>query len=91
MRELTRFRSWLIEQIEDCKRKVLSILDRVFPEYESLFSDVFLLSSRTLLQEAATAQEIADFDLTELTDLLHKSSRGRLGLHQVRANQAAAQ
>ena len=33
LRELTRFRFWLSEQIGDCKRKLLTILDRVFPEY----------------------------------------------------------
>lgn len=34
LRELARFRFSLIDQIADLKRKVLSILDRVFPEYE---------------------------------------------------------
>lgn len=79
MRELTRFRFRLIEQIGDCKRKVLSILDRVFPEYETLFSSVFLKSSRELLKTAVTAHEIADFDLAELSQLLHSASRGRFG------------
>jgi len=79
LRELSRFRFWLTQQVGDCKRKVLSILDRVFPEYETLFSSVFLKSSRALLKEAVSAQEIADFDLAELTDLLRSSSRGHFG------------
>ena len=79
LRELTRFRFWLSEQIGDCKRKLLTILDRVFPEYEKLFSNVFVESSKALLQEAVSAQEIADFDLQELTDLLNDKSRGRFG------------
>ena len=54
-------------------------MDRVFPEYESLFSSVFIQSSRALLQEAVSAQEFANFDLSELTQLLHRSSRGRFG------------
>jgi hypothetical protein len=37
LRELTRFRASLTDQIGDCKRKVIGILDRVFPEYETLF------------------------------------------------------
>lgn len=41
LRELSRFRYWLSDQIGDSKRKLLTILDRVFPEYESLFSSVF--------------------------------------------------
>ena len=71
LRELTRFRFWLSEQIGDCKRKLLTILDRVFPEYEKLFSSVFVTSSRAMLQEMVSAQDFADFDLQELTDLLH--------------------
>ena len=90
LRELTRFRFRLVEQTSDCKRKILSILDRVFPEYETLFSSVFLKSSRALLQEATTAQEIADFDLVELADLLASASRGRFGLPKATAVQELA-
>ncbi len=79
LRELSRFRYWLSDQIGDCKRKLLTILDRVFPEYESLFSNVFIRSSRVLLQEAVSAQEFASFDLNELTQLLHHASHGRFG------------
>lgn len=77
LRELSRFRFSLVDRIGDLKRKVISILDRVFPEYETLFSSVFLASSRRLLQEASSAQELARFDLSELTEMLRESSRGR--------------
>jgi transposase len=90
LRELTRFRFRLVQQISDCKRKILSILDRVFPEYETLFSSVFLKSSRALLEEATTAQEIADFDLAELASLLTSASRGRFGLRKAAAVQEVA-
>ena len=90
LRELSRFRFWLTDQIGDCKRKVLSILDRVFPEYETLFSSVFLKSSRALLKEAVSAQEFADFDLDELSTLLHSASRGRFGQPKAEAIQNAA-
>jgi len=79
LRELTRFRYALMGQVGDLKRKVLSILDRVFPEYETLFSDVFIKSSRALLKEAVTAEEIASFDLSELTTILKTNSQGRFG------------
>lgn len=80
LRELARFRWQLIDQIGDNKRKVLNVLDRVFPEYETLFSDVFLSSSRALLKQAVNADEFAAFDLGELTALLRTHSRGRFGL-----------
>lgn len=90
LRELTRFRFGLTAQIGDCKRKILCVLDRVFPEYETLFSDVFLTASRRLLTEAVTAQEFAEFDLGELTQLLQTGSRGRFGAEQVEKVQQAA-
>ncbi len=79
LRELSRFRFRLSEQIGDVKRKLLSILDRVFPEYERLFSSVFLQASRAVLQEAVSAHEFADFDLQELAALLSQTSHGRFG------------
>lgn len=90
MRELSRFRFRLTEQIGDCKRKILSILDRVFPEYERLFSNVFIKSSREVLKTAVSAQEIADYDLGELALLLHSTSRGRFGSEQAERLQTAA-
>ena len=84
LRELTRFRYALMDQVGDLKRKILSILDRVFPEYETVFSDVFIKSSRALLKEAVSAQDFASFDLSELTDILQSNSRGRFG--QEKAN-----
>jgi len=90
LRELSRFRFWLSDQIGDCKRKLLTILDRVFPEYESLFSSVFVHSSKAMLSEAVSAQEFADFDLNELSELLRKTSRGRFGKEKAQEIQAQA-
>jgi len=90
LRELTRFRWGLVDQIGDAKRRALSILDRVFPEYEALFSDVFIKSSQALLRQATSAAEFADADLAELTAVLERSSRGRLGQTRAEAVQAAA-
>lgn len=90
MRELTRFRFRLVEQIGDCKRKILSILDRVFPEYETLISSVFLKSSRELLKTAVSAHEIAEFELVELSKLLHSTSRRRFGQQEAKAIQDLA-
>jgi transposase len=90
LRELSRFRFRLTEQVGDLKRKLLTILDRVFPEYEHLFSSVFLQASRAILQEAVSAQEFADFDLQELAIVLAEASRGRFGLEKAEALQSQA-
>jgi transposase len=90
LRELSRFRFRLTEQVGDLKRKLLTILDRVFPEYEHQFSSVFLQASRAILQEAVSAQEFADFDLQELADVLNQASRGHFGLEKAEALQSQA-
>jgi transposase len=90
LRELSRFRFRLTEQAGDLKRKLLTILDRVFPEYERLFSNVFLQASRAVLQEAVSAQEFADFNLQELSNLLTEASRGRFGAEKAEQLQQLA-
>lgn len=90
LRELSRFRFGLTDQIGDVKRRILAILDRVFPEYETLFSSVFWKSSRQLLKEAVTADEFADFDLAELSQLLRSTSRGRFGANKAETIQRTA-
>jgi transposase len=90
MRELTRFRHHLTEVIGDCKRKVISVLDRVFPEYESLFSNVFVAASRKLLSMTVNPQELAEFDLTELSKVLSVASRGRMSKAKAQEIQDAA-
>ncbi len=90
LRELSRFRFRLTEQVGDLKRKLLTILDRVFPEYERQFSSVFLQASRAVLQEAVSAQEFADFNLQELAQVLDEASHGRFGLEKAEKLQAQA-
>lgn len=90
LRELTRFRFSLVDRVGDAKRKALTVLDRVFPEYEGLFSDVFIATSRQLLRTATSAEEFAGFDLDELAELLRRSSRGRFGQEKAQVIQMAA-
>ena len=90
LKDVSRFRYHLSDQIGDCKRKLLSVLDRVFPEYETLFSSVFLTTSRQLLTQAVSPQALADFDLQELTELLHTASRGRFDRAKADALQTLA-
>jgi len=90
LRELTRFRFKLVDQVGDAKRKALTVLDRVFPEYEKLFSGVFIATSRQLLGRAATPEEFTGFDLEELAALLRRGSRGRFGREKAQVIQMAA-
>ncbi|MFD2655682.1 IS110 family transposase, partial [Gracilibacillus thailandensis] len=49
IRQLERLRYSLVDQSSDIKRKIIALLDQVFPEYEELFSEVFGASSSELL------------------------------------------
>jgi len=59
LRNLSRFRNYLVNSSSDLKRKAVAVLDQVFPEYESVFSDIFGKTSKELLLHFSCA---ADFD-----------------------------
>lgn len=79
LRELTRFRWSLVGQVGDIKRRILTVLDRVFPEFAEHFSDPFGATARQLLAQAASAAEFAALELDELTGLMERTSRRRFG------------
>lgn len=49
LKQLTRFRSNVVEIISTLKTQVIGILDKVFPEYKAIFSDTFGVTSKQLL------------------------------------------
>jgi len=77
LRELSRCRTGLVESSGNLKRKILGILDRIFPEFASCFSTVFGTAPTELLQEFADPEELANCDIEKLVKLLEKESRGR--------------
>ena len=66
LRELSRCRVAHVELLGDLKRRVLGILDRVFPEFASCFSTVFGAAPTELLQECTDPEELADYDVIEI-------------------------
>ena len=90
LRQLCRYRFFLVDQISDVKRKVICLLDQVFPEYEALFSNLFGTSSRQMLAEFSSPEEFLVVDTEKLASLLRQASHGRLGLPQARRIQDAA-
>ena len=90
MRELCRHRFYIVDCISDIKRKVIALLDQVFPEYEKLFSDTFGKTSLQLLEECTTPEEILALDTDKLCKLLNSASRGRFGMDKAEQIQQAA-
>ena len=72
LRELTRQRFYLVDCVSDAKRKVISFIDKIFPEYQTLFSDTFGNTSLELLSNYTSPDVIAELD-TELFSNFLKS------------------
>ena len=79
LKNLTRFRTYLVDSISDLKRKVICVLDQVFPEYQFIFSDVFGVTSKEILLQFSSPAELEDLSVDTLAELLAKFSRKRLG------------
>ena len=79
LRTLSRFRSYLVDSIADLKRKVICVLDQVFPEYESLFSDIFGATSKELLLQYSSPAEMESLSVKTLTAFLESASRKKCG------------
>ncbi len=79
LKELTRFRTFLVDDISDYKRKATVVLDKIFPEYTQIFSDTFRKTSKEILTKYPLPKDILNEDLESLAKVLSTSSKGRLG------------
>jgi transposase len=79
LKSIARFRTFQSQIISDSKRKMHAILDQLFPEYPSFFSDIFGKTSLAVLTRYPSAKALSRAHIDSLTGLLEKSSRGRLG------------
>ena len=79
LKELTRFRTFLVDDISDYKRKATVVLDKIFPEYTQISSDTFGKTSKEILTKYPLPKDILNEDLESLAKVLSTSSKGRLG------------
>jgi transposase len=70
LRNLTRFRHYLVASIGDLKRKTICVLDQVFPEYQSVFSDVFGQTSKELLLQLQLPDDFQNISAEKLEGIL---------------------
>lgn len=80
LRELCRGRHATVAMQADVKRKVVALLDQVFPEYETAFTNTFGDTSLAVLQTCPTPKELADMDIDVLCRLIQMPSRKRFGM-----------
>lgn len=79
LRQLVRLKTDLVNMTTKLKQKVIGILDTVFPEYQTLFTDTFGITSKTLLSKTCLPEEIVAIPTSKLTRLLKQVSRGQYG------------
>lgn len=75
LRNLSRFRSYLISSIGDLKRKTIALLDQVFPEYASSFSNIFGKTSKEILSNFSTPSDFEDINSDGLNTFLEYVTR----------------
>ena len=90
LRQLSRYRLTLVDTCGDCKRRVIALLDQVFPEYDALFSDTFGVTSKEVLSQYPTPEDLLTVSTRKLSNLLEKTSHGRLGKEKAEQLKAAA-
>ena len=79
LRQLCRFRYSLVDEIGMIKNRVIGVLDRIFPEYSKLFSNIFGATSMALLGKYHSPDALLKVGTKRLTEFLKKHSRGRFG------------
>ena len=77
LKQLTRFRSNIVDNVSSLKVQVIGLLDKVFPEYKKFFCDTFGTTSKQLLLNCPTPDDIIKISTTKLANLLSKHSKGR--------------
>lgn len=79
LRNLERLRYSFVDNSSDLKRKIISLLDQVFPEYEQIFSDVFGKSSTEILMNSPLPEDLLSIETESLATLLNDISNRRFG------------
>lgn len=70
LRNLCRFRNYLVGSISDLKRKTICILDQIFPEYSTVFSNVFGQTSKEILKNFSLLSDFENISCEQLAIVL---------------------
>lgn len=70
LRNLSRFRNYLISSISDLKRKAIAVFDQVFPEYESVFTNIFGQTSKEILKSLSLPSDYENLSAKKLEEVL---------------------
>lgn len=80
----------VVERCANLEKCLVTLLDQVFPEFATYFSDPHGPTARALLTKAPSARLLSYHTAKAFTVLVRKASHGRLGLERVQDLLAAA-
>ncbi len=83
LRQLTRLRSELVALNGDVKRKIISVLDRIFPEFPSVFANCFGKTAMHLITAYPTPEELSSLSLSKLEKIIKKLSKRGLSKNKI--------
>lgn len=69
---LSRFRISLVDSVGDLKRKTVCVSNQIFPEYESVFSNIFGKTSKEILNIFTSPADFENISADKLNLLLKK-------------------
>lgn len=90
LKRLCRHRQATVARTANLKKRLITLLDQVFPEFATLFSEPHGPTARAVLAKAPSARLLATHTAKPFTSLVRKASHGRLGLERVKDVLAAA-
>lgn len=91
LKNLSRYRLSISDICGGLKKSTIALLDQVFPEYVTVFNDIFGATSKQLLEKYSTPDEFSEISTTKLNNFIHKVSRGRTGREKAELIKSAAQ
>lgn len=90
LRNLSRFRNYLINSIGDLKRKTICVLDQVFPEYQSIFSNIFGQTSKEILLHFNTPDDFENISSEQLQKVLSEITMKKFAMDKINEISSAA-
>ena len=91
LKTLCRQRRYMVCQQSDAKRRLSTLIDQIFPEFGTLFSDLYGKTALAVLSAFPSARRVAKVHLKRLTTLILKASGHRLNAQRAREVRQAAQ
>ncbi|MBS7528862.1 IS110 family transposase [Fusibacter paucivorans] len=85
LRNLSRFRNYLIQSTSDLKRKAIAVLDQVFPEYETVFSNIFGKTSKEILLHFSSASDFESITANQLNEALEQFRMKKFAQRKIQA------